>query len=142
MIQPYYSYGKFLLTGEYLVLKGALALALPLKLGQSLQVSLADTDTHRLHWIAQQPDKLWFSVLFDSDTLQIISTDDPIKAEKLASILTFVTVWVFGNEFGINLVDNSYLPWYGAIAAVIILVGIIIAYLSTAITVRRYIAKN
>ena len=90
MIQEYHSHGKFLLTSEYLVLKGALALALPLKLGQSLQVSLADTDTHRLHWIAQQPDKLWFSVLFDSDTLQIISTDDPIKAEKLASILKAV----------------------------------------------------
>ena len=90
MIQQYHSHGKFLLTGEYLVLKGALALALPLKLGQSLQVSLADTDTHRLHWITQQPDKPWFSVLFDSDTLEPISTDDPAKAEKLSSILKAV----------------------------------------------------
>ena len=86
----YYSHGKFLLTGEYLVLKGALAMALPLKLGQSLEVSLADTDTHRLHWIAQQPDKPWFSVLFDTDTLEPVSTDDPAKAEKLASILKAV----------------------------------------------------
>ena len=83
----YYSHGKFLLTGEYLVLKGALALALPLKLGQSLDVSLADTDTHRLHWIAQQPDKPWFSVLFDTNTLEPVSSDDPAKAEKLACIL-------------------------------------------------------
>ena len=87
MVQPYSSHGKFLLTGEYLVLKGALALALPLKLGQSLQVSLADTDTRRLHWVAQQPDKAWFSVVFDTDTLQPVTTDDPAKAEKLASIL-------------------------------------------------------
>lgn len=86
----YYSHGKFLLTGEYLVLKGALAMALPLKLGQSLEVSLADTDMHRLHWIAQQPDKPWFSVLFDTDTLEPVSTDDPAKAEKLASILKAV----------------------------------------------------
>ena len=84
------AHGKFLLTGEYLVLKGALALALPLKLGQSLEVSLADTDTHRLHWIAQQPDKPWFSVLFDTDTLQPITTDDPAKAKKLADILKAV----------------------------------------------------
>ena len=83
----YYSHGKFLLTGEYLVLKGALALALPLKLGQNLQVSLADTDTHRLHWIAQQPEGPWFSALFDSDTLEPVATDNPAKAEKLASIL-------------------------------------------------------
>ena len=86
----YQAYGKFLLTGEYLVLKGALALALPLKLGQSLQISLADTDTHRLHWVAQQPDKAWFSVVFDTDTLQPVTTDDPAKAEKLASILKAV----------------------------------------------------
>ncbi len=86
----YQAHGKFLLTGEYLVLKGALALALPLKLGQNLQVSCADTDTHRLHWIASQPDKPWFSALFDSETLQPLSTDDPNKAEKLASILKAV----------------------------------------------------
>lgn len=89
-MSPYQAHGKFLLTGEYLVLKGALALALPLKLGQSLQVSLADTDTHRLHWIASQPDRPWFSVLFDSETLRSLSTDDPPKAEKLASILKAV----------------------------------------------------
>ena len=81
------AHGKFLLTGEYLVLKGALSLALPLKLGQNLEISLADTDTHRLLWIAQQPDKPWFSVLFDSDTLDPISTDNPAKAEKLSNIL-------------------------------------------------------
>ncbi len=86
----YQAHGKFLLTGEYLVLKGALALAIPLKFGQSLQVSLADTDTHRLHWIASQPGKPWFSALFDSETLQPLSTDDCSKAEKLASILKAV----------------------------------------------------
>ena len=90
MSQIYYSHGKFLLTGEYLVLKGALSLAVPLKLGQSLQVTLADTNTHRLHWIASQPEKPWFSVLFDSETLQPLSTDDPTKAEKLSSILNAV----------------------------------------------------
>ena len=89
-MSQFQAYGKFLLTGEYLVLKGALALALPLKFGQSLQVSLADTYTHRLHWIASQPDRPWFSVLFDSETLQPLSTDDPPKAEKLASILKAV----------------------------------------------------
>ena len=86
----YHSHGKFLLTGEYLVLKGALALALPLKMGQSLEVSLADTDTHHLHWIAQQPEGSWFSALFDTETLQPVTTDDAAKAEKLANILKAV----------------------------------------------------
>ena len=37
----FYSNGKLLLTGEYLVLDGALALAIPTKLGQSLSVQPA-----------------------------------------------------------------------------------------------------
>ena len=34
----YHSHGKLLITGEYLVLDGAMALAVPTKLGQSLTV--------------------------------------------------------------------------------------------------------
>lgn len=37
----FYAHGKLLLTGEYLVLDGALALALPTRYGQSLKVDLA-----------------------------------------------------------------------------------------------------
>ena len=107
----YQAHGKFLLTGEYLVLKGAVALALPLKLGQSLQVSLADTDTHRLHWIAQQPNRPWFSVLFDTDTLQPVSTDDPAKAEKLSSILKAVRQLMPTTFFGSDLRFRTHLEF-------------------------------
>ena len=107
----YQAHGKFLLTGEYLVLKGALALALPLKLGQSLQVSLADTDTHRLHWIAQQPDKPWFSVLFDTETLQPVSTDDQAKAEKLSSILKAVRQLKPNAFFGSDMRFRTHLDF-------------------------------
>ena len=37
-MNTYRANGKLLLTGEYLVLKGALALALPTKLGQTMTV--------------------------------------------------------------------------------------------------------
>ena len=36
-----------MLTGEYLVLKGAIALALPLKLGQSMDVDILGSDDWR-----------------------------------------------------------------------------------------------
>ena len=88
MIQSYNSNGKFLLTGEYLVLKGALALALPLKLGQTLTVETVCTPS--LQWDAYQPDGPWFSVTLDPKTLEIISCDDLPKAEKLAQILKAV----------------------------------------------------
>jgi len=81
----YYSHGKFLLTGEYLVLKGALALALPLKLGQSMTVETVCTPS--LQWNAHKPDGQWFSITLDPKTLKNNSCNDLAKAEKLAQIL-------------------------------------------------------
>ena len=71
MNQIYHSHGKFLLTSEYLVLKGALALAIPLKLGQSMSVEtfpktspfLFETfQETSLQWNAYKLNGPWFSV--------------------------------------------------------------------------------
>ena len=90
MIQKFNSHGKFLLTGEYLVLKGALALALPLKLGQSLEVEELDSSNNRLLWEAFRPEGEWFSVTLNPETLEIIDCNDQPKAEKLTQILKAV----------------------------------------------------
>ncbi len=90
MIQKFNSHGKFLLTGEYLVLKGALALALPLKLGQSLEVEELDSSNNRLHWEAFRPEGKWFSATLNRETLEIIDCDNHPKAEKLTQILKIV----------------------------------------------------
>ena len=79
------AHGKFLLTGEYLVLKGALAMALPLKLGQSMTVETCHGES--LQWDAHKPDGHWFSVTLNPKTLEIIDSDDQPKAEKLSQIL-------------------------------------------------------
>ncbi len=84
----YQSHGKFLLTGEYLVLKGALALALPLKLGQTLTVKTVCTPS--LQWNAYKPNGPWFSVTMNPENLEIINSDDQPKAEKLSEILKAV----------------------------------------------------
>ena len=84
----YHSHGKFLLSGEYLVLKGALALALPLKLGQTLSVETRHGTS--LQWDAHRPDGHWFSVTLDPKNLDIIGSDDQNKAEKLIQILKAV----------------------------------------------------
>ena len=83
----YQAHGKFLLTGEYLVLKGALALALPLKLGQTLSVETFQKTS--LQWDAYQLDGPWFSATLNA-TLNIIDCNDPSKAAKLAQILKAV----------------------------------------------------
>ena len=86
----YHSHGKFLLTGEYLVLKGALALALPLKLGQSLEAEQLETNNNQLHWEAWQPEGKWFSVTLNRENLVNFSADDPDKAMRLCQILKAV----------------------------------------------------
>lgn len=86
----FYSHGKFLLTGEYLVLKEALALALPLKLGQSLEVETFDSNENRLQWDAWRPEGKWFSVTLNRENLVNYSTDDPEKAMRLNRILQAV----------------------------------------------------
>ena len=90
MFQHYHSNGKFLLTGEYLVLKGALALALPLKLGQNLSVETCHGVS--LQWHTYKPDGHWFSVTLNPKTLEIINCNDPSKAEKLAEFLKAVRI--------------------------------------------------
>ena len=87
MNKQYHSHGKFLLTGEYLVLKGALALALPLKLGQSLEVEQLETNNEQIQWKAWRPEGRWFSVTLNRENLVNFSTDDPDKAMRLCQIL-------------------------------------------------------
>ena len=103
-MKTYNANGKLLLTGEYLVLKGAVALALPTKLGQSLSVEPSSDSCHceersdvatqyypnLIHWSAYKPDGPWFSALLTPDTLEIVETDDQPKAIKLAQILKAV----------------------------------------------------
>ncbi len=84
----YRANGKFLLTGEYLVLKGALALAIPLKLGQSMSVETFPETS--LQWNAHKPDGPWFSVTLNPENLDIIDSNDRPKAEKLRQILQAV----------------------------------------------------
>lgn len=87
MIESQYkSNGKFLLTGEYLVLKGALALALPLKLGQSLRVKTLDINNGIIHWDALTSKGLWFSAMLDKHDFTVKTSGDLEKAEILSNI--------------------------------------------------------
>lgn len=80
--------GKLLLTGEYLVLRGAMALALPLKKGQSLSIEKREPSGHPyISWFAYAPDKLWFKTTLELPSLDIIGTDDRPKSAKLQLIL-------------------------------------------------------
>ena len=83
------SNGKLLISGEYLVLRGALALALPLRLGQSLEVQRDEAHGHpHLLWTALAPGgKHWFKTSFELPSFDIIGTDDRQKSAKLQTVL-------------------------------------------------------
>ncbi|QTD38833.1 GHMP kinase [Polaribacter batillariae] len=71
-MKNYYSNGKLLLTGEYLVLDGAKSLALPTKFGQNLIVeSIKEPE---IIWGSfTNKGKCWFEAIFDLKKLRLTS---------------------------------------------------------------------
>lgn len=85
----YRANGKLLLTGEYLVLHGAKAIGLPLKVGQQLEVS--EENVHKtLAWRAFYDEKIWFSCELDSKDFSVLKTSHPEKAKILSRIFKIV----------------------------------------------------
>ncbi|MCT4629937.1 GYDIA family GHMP kinase [Winogradskyella sp.] len=73
--KTYRSNGKLLLSGEYVVLDGAKALAIPTKYGQSLTVE--ENDTYSIIWRSyDDKGELWFK---DEFTLEEIATSQNIE---------------------------------------------------------------
>lgn len=68
--------GKLMITGEYVVLDGALSLALPVKFGQYLKVEQGKTDG-KLHWISRDYEgTTWFKADFRLLDFSLLDTSD------------------------------------------------------------------
>lgn len=62
----FYGRGKVLITGEYLVLDGAKAFALPTNMGQSMSVRYSPSFSPALHWKSfDYNGNLWFEATFE-----------------------------------------------------------------------------
>ena len=57
----------------------------------------------------------------------------------LADLLLVGTAYLIDNKFGLSLMGEEHVFWYGVIAGSIILLGVIIALISTRMAVRKYI---
>ncbi len=76
----FYSNGKLLITGEYLVLDGAKSLAVPTKYGQNLVVS--SIQEQELVWESfTLKNERWLQVVFDLPKLRIMSATFDAKEE-------------------------------------------------------------
>ena len=85
-MSTFYSNGKLLLTGEYVVLDGATALALPTQKGQSLSIS--PIESPHLVWTSLLEDgSSWFKVRLQLPSLEPVAAILSPVIEKLVSIL-------------------------------------------------------
>ncbi len=95
MKKTFYSQGKLLISGEYLVLRGALALAVPTKQGQRMEIDEDATGENILFWKSyDNENNVWIDVQFNKkdlspyrETLKNIET--PVL-ETLQNILNTV----------------------------------------------------
>jgi len=82
----FHANGKLLITGEYLVLAGARALALPVRFGQNLHVE--ETDQTFVEWESFTPAGKWFTGQFDPETFRVLSMENIEIADKLKNVLS------------------------------------------------------
>lgn len=88
--ETFYARGKLLLTGEYAVLDGARALALPTHAGQQLSTSYWP-EAEILRW--ESSDKksgVWFSAAFSISDFRVVETTDESVAETLRNVLRHI----------------------------------------------------
>lgn len=90
MYAKFYAHGKLLITGEYFVLAGAKAFALPLKLGQSLQVAEVEGDSRIIKWQTTVQGSNWFSAEFKLDDFSITNTNRIKSAEYIQQLLIHI----------------------------------------------------
>lgn len=83
-IKTFFSNGKLLLTAEYLVLKGAKALALPINLGQKMELSESSDQT--INWVTFEKNKPFFTAVFSLPQLTIAETTNTEKALYIAQV--------------------------------------------------------
>ncbi|MFG6686258.1 GYDIA family GHMP kinase [Mariniflexile sp. HNIBRBA6329] len=87
-MQNFYSNGKLLITGEYVVLDGALSLALPTKFGQSLDIEAINES--KIIWKSfDENGNIWFEDSFELDTnmmLKQVQHDEEIS-KRIIQIL-------------------------------------------------------
>ncbi len=86
--QYFFGHGKLLLTGEYFVLDGALSLALPTKVGQSLSVKYNQSYSPTLSWKSYDVNgDIWFDSTFEFWHFKCLDENPSEEALFLQKIL-------------------------------------------------------
>lgn len=101
MQHTFYSNGKLLITGEYLILDGAKGLALPTKMGQNLNVD--ETNSGSIHWKSQDADgSVWFE---DQLSFQEIKEQNSTSTETIKA--TLLKILQVADSMNSNILSDS-----------------------------------
>jgi len=97
----YYSNGKLLLTGEYLVLEGAKSLAVPTKFGQDLSVEKIKES--QLIWGSFSPEgACWFEAVFDLSKFRLVSCTFTSDSQGNAEVIAETLLEILQEARGLN----------------------------------------
>lgn len=89
--QYFYGHGKLLLSGEYFVIDGAEALALPTTVGQSMKVKYRHSYQPTLNWKSyDHTGNLWFESDYEFWHFNPIKTQDHAKQDFVREVLSAV----------------------------------------------------
>jgi mevalonate kinase len=105
MKKTFYSNGKLLITGEYLVLDGAKALALPTKFGQNLTVE--KSNSQEIKWTSYDADgSIWFD---ETIPFTAVVTFSPLETESIKN--TLITILRSAHQLNPNalLISEGYI---------------------------------
>lgn len=91
-MKSYFSHGKVLLAGEYAVLSGVEALALPVRAGQWQHVwEMPAKGVSKLVWQSKDVDgNVWFECRVDTDIMHISETNNQVYADTLLRLLMHI----------------------------------------------------
>jgi mevalonate kinase len=120
-----FAHGKLLITGEYVVLDGALAYAIPTQAGQWLRVY----STQQPHWLWQAFDhrgRCWFTATLEMSTsVTVKQTNEPQAAAMLCRLLQaagFAGIPAHGLHIKTQLTFDKFWGW-GTSSTLVALVG-------------------
>lgn len=85
-----FSPGKLLLTSEYVVLDGALALAVPTKVGQDLVFEEFEDGKSSIYWEGFHQNELWLKTKIDYQNWKILETNLLHASEFIVKVLQSV----------------------------------------------------
>lgn len=107
-MEQYFAHGKLLLTGEYFVLDGAEALAVPTHLGQRMTVQADTVPKDELHWSSLDDQaQEWFRSVFQKDQLDQMERPEEqrlvqlFKSIERQSSTAYERLW--GNQLTLQL---------------------------------------